>query len=320
MQNRGVPHRYFGKGAIGELESLYPLYRGIVFNEFLLYDLAIESLTESIELNPYNVDAYKERSYAYFEIGEMDKAICDYQTAVTLFDPLLNHSGEIPLSEWGFYQPKYGYKEKYLPENKADFAKGLCLGVLDGGKDAVIDFIPMTLNTLRGITQGLWAFAASPQEISDTLIQKCYAFGAFIINHSAKEYLETVVPEIGELSEQWDILNDYHRGKEIGYIVGKCGVDIFGPVAGIKAFNMYRAFRRANAMMTVHSAAASSANKAKIATVSAERYAIRQRFVQNAMKEGKLIAKNANAKRHILQQKHAWDRVVNLSGNLEKRF
>ncbi len=47
------------------------------------YEQAIEWYSRSINLDPYNVDAYLGRGYAYEKLGQYDKALSDYTQVVT---------------------------------------------------------------------------------------------------------------------------------------------------------------------------------------------------------------------------------------------
>lgn len=48
--------------------------------------------------------------------------------------------------------------------------------------------------------------------------------------------------------------------------------------------------------------------------------ALREKLVADTIKQGKILVKNPNAKYHIMQKKHAWEKVVELTGNVEEDF
>jgi len=48
------------------------------------YQQAIVMYTRSIDLDPYNVDAYLGRGFAYEKLGEYDKALSDYSQVIAL--------------------------------------------------------------------------------------------------------------------------------------------------------------------------------------------------------------------------------------------
>src|SRR5205085_5905 len=115
----------------------------------------------------------------------------------------------------------------------------------------------------------------------------------FISNNSAEECFQCVVPELKELSLSWDKLNDYSRGQQIGYLIGKYGIEIFAPAGALKGVNKVRALKRANTMCTLESCAASQVKQAKILEESAKRAATRTAFVESA-KKGKIFIKNSS--------------------------
>lgn len=63
------------------LLTQYYLAEGELLNDALLYNKAIEVLSKAISYNPQNSEAYAERAIAYFEIGDIDKALEDYRLA-----------------------------------------------------------------------------------------------------------------------------------------------------------------------------------------------------------------------------------------------
>lgn len=50
-----------------------------------------------------------------------------------------------------------------------------------------------------------------------------------------------------------------------------------------------------------------------------ERVAIRETIVQGA-KTGRIVIKDPNVQFHVMQEKHAWDKVLKLSGNVQEDF
>ncbi len=166
---------------------------------------------------------------------------------------------------------------------------------------------------------GLWAFVCSPVDVSQEMINTAYAIGEFVSAHSAEECFQCVVPELRELSLSWDILNDHDRGQKIGYIIGKYGVDIFATGGVLKGIHKVRAMKRANTMLTLESCAASEANQAIILEESARRAIARTTLIESA-KKGKIFVQNSNVQHHIMQLKHAWNKVITLSGNIEQDF
>jgi tetratricopeptide (TPR) repeat protein len=286
------------------------LEQGTLLNDLLLYKEAIQVLTQAIQLNPSNRNAYIERAMAYFETNQLSLALKDYESAkkLTITPPF----------KPGSHKAMMMMAAVYIPENKTEFSKGLVSGTVDGAKVSAVEFIPSIFSCCRGILNGLWAFVCSPIEVSQEMVNTAYAIGEFISNHSTEECFQCVVPELKELSLSWDKLNDHSRGQKIGFIIGKYGVDIFAPAGALKGMNKVRALKRANTMCTLESCAASQAKQAKILEESAKRASIREKIVSDSIKNGKILVRNSNTQIHIMQPKHAWDKLVKMSGNVEE--
>lgn len=294
-----------------ELSDIY-LMQGTCFNDLNLYKQSIDFLTQSIEHNAFNQDAYIERAMAYFETDQMELALRDYESAKKLANipPFKLSSYDSPILSGGI---------KGILGNKVEFSQGLVLGTLEGGAVSLVDFIPSNLSCCRGILNGLWAFTCNPKEVSWDVIHTAYALGEFISDHTPLECLHCVVPELKELSETWDSLNDHTRGRKIGFMIGKYGVEIFTPALILKGINKYRYLKRANTMFTLENCALSNSQKTKILEESTKRAVIRNTMMESA-KQGKILVKNSNVQYHVMQKKHAWDKVITLSGNVEQDF
>ncbi len=288
------------------------LEQGTLLNDLLLYKEAIQVLTQAIQLNPSNRNAYIERAMAYFETNQLSLALKDYESAKKL--------SITPPFKPGSHKAMMMMAAVYIPENKTEFSKGLVSGTVDGAKVSAVEFIPSIFSCCRGILNGLWAFVCSPIEVSQEMVNTAYAIGEFISNHSTEECFQCVVPELKELSLSWDKLNDHSRGQKIGFIIGKYGVDIFAPAGALKGMNKVRALKRANTMCTLESCAASQAKQAKILEESIKRAALREGMVVDSVKSAKILIKSSNVQYHVMQPKHAWDKVLKLSGNVEEDF
>ncbi len=294
-----------------ELSDIY-LMQGTCFNDLNLYKQSIDFLTQSIEHNALNRDAYIERAMAYFETDQMELALKDYESAKKLaIIPPFKLSSYDSLIQSGIIRG--------LLDNKIEFSQGLVLGTLEGSAVSLIDFIPSNLSCCRGILNGLWAFTCSPKEVSLDVIHTAYALGEFISDHTPLECLHCVVPELKELSETWDSLNDHTRGRKIGFIIGKYGIEIVAPTVILKGISKFRALKRANTMFTLENCAVSTSKKSKILEESTKRAVIRNTMMESA-KQGKILVKNSNVQYHVMQKKHAWDKVITLSGNVEEDF
>ena len=66
--------------------------------------------------------------------------------------------------------------------------------------------------------------------------------------------------------------------------------------------------REANQILTFEAMAASEANKEVIVATANEMAALRETVLQ-ASKTGRIVVKTNNVKCHVMQEKHAWDRL-----------
>lgn len=290
------------------------LEQGIMLNNLLLHKEAISILTLEItseeEFYEHGLafpDVYLERAFAYFETGQIDLALKDYEKAKKKQPFILYLKSILP-------------RDIYIPKDKIAFSKGLISGIKEGVKVSAIEFVPSLYTSLKGMVFGLWAFVCSPSEVSQEVITTAYSIGTFISNHTKMECLECVVPEIRELSISWNTIDDHVKGQKIGYIIGKYGIDIFASIGSLKAINKIRALKRANTMLTLEACATSTESEAVILRESAKRADLRKKLVAATIKKGKIAVKSPNVKYHVMQEKHAWKEVIELSGDVEKDF
>ncbi len=230
------------------LTSELYLQEGSLLNEMLSYDEAIIALTKSIEKDPENADAYFERAFAYFEKGDFSKALSDYIAS-------------------GFH-PKEIDPKQLSNLNYFSFGQGVTLGIIQGGQDSVTEFVPSLLASLRGMSRGIWACVSSPIAVSHDMIDCAHACLEFIKDTTAKELICKIVPELQECLQKWDQLDDNTKGRYIGYVIGKYGADIFIGAGSIKAIQVYRNLRKANAIMTMETAIVSPKLAEEILTQS----------------------------------------------------
>lgn len=224
---------------------------GKAYNDANQYNQAIRILSLAIEQDPENKEAYFERALAYFETGQFDLALSDYI-----------------LSE---------IKPTFIdPQNKKHFrylklSKGMATGVLKGGNDSTVDFVPSLLSTIYGIGKGLWVFGSDPVGISVEMVNSCISCIEFIKDNLTKELIAELIPELRECLEKWDSLDEEKKGYYIGYVVGRYGVDMLAWGVSLRAVKLFRDVYRANSVLTFEKLAKSGANCEEL-ILAAEKY------------------------------------------------
>lgn len=199
------------------------------------YHEAIDALSYVIAKDPKNIDAHFERAVAYFETGEFDLSLKDY------------------------LESKIKFKE--ISKDLLSFSQGLLHGILEGGSQATVEFVPSILSSLHGISQGLWAFVLEPRQVSVELINSAKGCIDFLKVHTTKETFHLLVPELKELMEKWEQIDELKQGILIGNIIGKYGIDIFAGVGVTKGMKVYRDLKRANNLLTFEAMSLNNANK-----------------------------------------------------------
>ncbi|MDR2540009.1 MAG: hypothetical protein LBC45_05425 [Chlamydiales bacterium] len=259
------------------LTSELYLQEGIAYAEVGLYDQAIVSLNHSIHKDPHNKQAYFERAAAYFELGQFDVSLEDYLASKI--------------------RPESDLLE---PLDLISFSLGLVQGILKGGLQAGVEYIPSLLSSMQGLGHGLWAFARDPVQVSTAFAEAAQACVQFVKDHTSTEVVTHLVPELKELIETWDTLEKPKRGELTGQIIGKYGVDIFAGVGLVKGMKVYRELKKANTLLTLEALATSEKNKILIALEAAKRAQTRKKILQHAKiniqwdKQGKHIQTHKN--------------------------
>jgi hypothetical protein len=112
------------------------------------------------------------------------------------------------------------------------------------------------LGTLRGLGGGLWALTKNPVGASKEFVHAAIQCIEYIKSHSSSALIQTLVPELKELVQDYDQIGDFRKGMLIGHVLGKYGMDIFLAKEGAAMIKTYRDLKRANQVMTLEALAA----------------------------------------------------------------
>jgi tetratricopeptide (TPR) repeat protein len=227
--------------------------RGIAYSDLGLYNQAVDALTEAIRLNPENKDAYLERAGAYFELGDLDQALLDFSSSSYRSTPILQ-------------------------ETSIEYASGFIAGALIGAAEAVAEFVPSTLNSLRGLSAGIWTLVSSPIQFSREMAHACQLAAEYLSSHSTPEILQELAPELKDLVINWDMLSRFNRARLMGHSIAKYGVEIFAPIGLFKGVKVYQELRKANMMLTLESFGYSAEARVKLFEEMNARWKSRELF------------------------------------------
>lgn len=280
---------------------------GVTYNEAMEYSKAVDFLNESIGNDPSNKEAYFQRAISYLELGLFENAVSDFLVSA-------KEKNLMPI----------------LSEAPDDFRDAFLHGLVNGSQEAAINFIP-----------SLFSFAYTtmvhPIDSLTNFIDACHE-----LMHVTKDYLKEVnlsqventsglahalvEPGLKRLFENMDHLSPGEQGHLLGHSIGSFGIDFVAGTAVIKGIN--NAAKLANACKSVRETgriyelealASSEASTEELLSSALERAAIKESII-NSAKNNRIVIKNPNTQFHIMQEKHAWDKVITLTGNVQEDF
>lgn len=246
---------------IGTQKEEFLLIKGQIEFESGAYDKAIDTLTDLIKNDPKNKEAYFTRALAYFETGNFDRAISDY-----------NASG------------KRKSITKISPNVSIEFSQSLMSGLIDGGKEAILDFIPSLCSSIYGLGTCTWAFAQHPIDSTINFCNACEQMAKVTAKYFKTldgEKVEGYVHEIKLLCEQFDQLKDAEKGRQIGYCIGRYGVDIFAINKFMKGVEAFKKLKNANRICSLEAMTLSLADKEALIASALKHKAEREAYFKN---------------------------------------
>jgi tetratricopeptide (TPR) repeat protein len=239
------------------LTSDHYLSLGITYSEGLEYSTAIENISKAIEIDPQNKMAYFERAVAYFETKNFELAEQDFLISERHQHILIDN----PVSQ--------------------EFSSALMLGVAKGAKEAAIEFFPTLLNSAYGLSESLWIFAQHPLESTANFSNACYEAGICTVDYLKSLDLEKIQEyneDLIALYQAYDLMSENQKGEIIGYLVGKCGVDILIPGTTVKAIAASKKLRVANQICNFETMTVSTTNRELIRANALKFAAERERY------------------------------------------
>ncbi len=237
------------------------LLLGESYLELSEYSKAIDILSQLIEQDPTNKNAYFARSSAHFETGNFDQAIQDY----------LDFKQDEKISQSFF-------------ETSKNFSEALLGSAIIGAGESIVDFVPSLCRSAYGLSEILWITVQHPIESTKNFTDACYEMGQCLTEYCKSVEWNTIdeYKDQVEISyERFDSLAATEKGEFIGYIVGKYGVDIFSGKACMKGVAAYRKLKAANRICNLEVMISSPANKKAIIDSSLRHAAHRKAYIKN---------------------------------------
>lgn len=244
-----------------DIDSEHLVLLGETCLELAQFSKAISILSEAIKKNPQDKTAYFHRAAAYFEIGNFDDALNDFYKS--------NNGKEIAKS--------------FLTASR-EFSDAFILGLTKGCIEGAVNFVPNLLNTAYGLNTTLWHQCAHPIQSKIDIINASYEIGNSVYEYCEDLNWEKIDNHIEELKffvNQFNNLNDSEKGNQLGYLIGKYGIDIFIGAKGAQLITKYRNLKNANILCNFEAMSLSQATKETIAADSLKFAAKREEYLKN---------------------------------------
>ena len=319
IYNQGLIHSLEGnwEEAIDEMRNLLnatdsKFVNSIVYQscgeaclEINLFNEAIDALTNAINKDPENNQAYFFRAAAYFESGNFDQALQDY---------LMSDQGK---SISTVHQASDG------------FTKALIASTRKAASEAVLDFFPSFCSSMYGLNRTLWAIHWSVNPLNPQagenvkhFADACYEAGECIVEYCKnmdENTLNECITEIKTLYKHFEQLSDKEKGKIIGSAIGTYGTDILmGSLTGVavikgpqlvvnSGMSAFRKLKNINRACNMDAMVVSNANKKAVASSALQHAIKRESYFENIKleigKQNKHIAgtHNVDPKKSIFE-------------------
>ncbi|MBA3816520.1 MAG: hypothetical protein H0X29_08395 [Parachlamydiaceae bacterium] len=268
--------------------------------EIGLYHEAILALTKSLEKDPKNKEAYFSRAAANFEVGDFNSAIRDYISS----------------------EAKKEFS-KVESKTTSDFSSALLNGVIEGGAQATVDFVPSLCNTAYGLGECLWCFVQAPVDSTINFCNACSETGETVteyIKNLNQETIEGLADEMKQLYQQFDGLNDSEKGQAIGYCIGKYGVDIFAGGATLKCVTALKNLKNANRVANLEALAASETSRETLKAAALTHAADKELYLKNVKVNWDKQNKHIPGKHNFELGRGTVKLDANEIGNLVKQY
>lgn len=253
------------------------------------YDRAVRELDQALHIAPATPEIYLLRALAHARLANSELADQDYNSYLAI----------VPQSDI----------EGNILDFASGFVAGLPRGAFDGGKDFLFfgkQLLVHPIQTARETYAAIKALSAAVKE------------------EGGEALLQVLPPETQRLVTNWNTLSMQERGDLSGYTVGKLGTELVicpggaAKLLSLSGKGLKHVVRFAQSLnkleKTIPLEIASSSGKLIATEVSLAEKAL------HTTSPGRIIISNPNVIPHVMQPKHAWDRLIKLTGNKELDF
>ncbi|MGL4348413.1 MAG: hypothetical protein ACRCSV_03020 [Chlamydiales bacterium] len=204
-------------------------------------------------------------------------------------------------------------RAKHTWDSSSEFGVGFAKGLASGIKDAGVEF------------GGFIADAViHPINTSADIWKSCCLLKELAASAEWNAISQVLSPDAHKLITSWDSLSMEERGELAGHAFGKHGGDFFIPGATSKVVSaglseikqlrkVCKAVKNAEKALVLEGLVEEGASVAAKGTHSVEK-------LLTSVKTEKFSIKVPNVKPHVLQEKHAWNKLVKITGNIDEDF
>lgn len=249
------------------------------------YEQALYDFNKIIETNPDNGSAYLSRASVYERIGDYPAAIEDYQQ----------------------------YQAKNTWDCTTDFTVGFTKGLANGVKDAGVEFGGFIADCVT-----------HPIDTSANIWKSCTLLKDLVVTSNWDAISQILSPDAHKLITNWDALSMEERGELAGHAFGKHGGDFLIPGTTSKVVSaglsevkqlakVCKTLKNAEKTLALEGIAEEGVSIVKKGNSVIDRLC-------SPLKLDKFPVKGGNVRPHVLQEKHLWNNLVKITGNMDEDF
>ncbi len=156
----------------------------------------------------------------------------------------------------------------------------------------------------------MWNTLKNPTKAGENFFNACYKMGYltrdFIVNLNF-DTLEDYACEYKDFCTTYDKISDAEKGRQIGHLIGKYGIDVFAGGASVKGIKAIANLKNANKICTLEAMLASPQNKKAVIAAAALHAEQRSLFFKNVKIEWAKQCKHIPGKHNYVPGKSIFE-------------